>query len=79
MKKAQNYYVVSNGRLVLHLEPAEEGGYVVTSPFDPALITEGESIEEAFANAEDAAATLAEFRRHRAAKSSRPRKIASRA
>jgi predicted RNase H-like HicB family nuclease len=52
-------YVVSNGRLVLHLEPAPEGGYVVTSPFDPALITEAETIEEAFKNAEDAAQTLA--------------------
>jgi predicted RNase H-like HicB family nuclease len=55
-------YVVSNGRLVLHLEPAEEGGYVVTSPFDPALITEAETIEEAFEMAEDAAQTLAEGR-----------------
>jgi antitoxin HicB len=53
------FYVVSNGRLVLHLEPAPEGGYVVTSPFDPALITEAEAIEEAFENAEDAAQTLA--------------------
>jgi predicted RNase H-like HicB family nuclease len=52
-------YVVSNGRLVLHLEPAAEGGYVVTSPFDSALITEAETIEEAFENAEDAARTLA--------------------
>jgi predicted RNase H-like HicB family nuclease len=55
-------YVVSNGRLVLHLEPAEEGGYVVTSPFDSALITEAETIEEAFENAEDAARTLADGR-----------------
>ena len=55
-------YVVSNGRLVLHLEPAEEGGYVVTSPFDPALITEAETIEEAFEMAEDAVKTLAEGR-----------------
>ena len=58
MEKPQ-FYVVSNGRLVLHLEPAEEGGYVVTSPFDPTLITEAETIEEAFENAEDAAQTLA--------------------
>jgi predicted RNase H-like HicB family nuclease len=56
------YYVVSNGRLVLHLEPAEEGGYNVTCPFDPALITEAETIEEAFEMAEDAAKTLAEGR-----------------
>lgn len=56
----RTFYVVSNGRLVLHLGSAEEGGYVVTSPFDPALITEAESIEEAFENAEDAATTLAD-------------------
>lgn len=56
------FYVVSDGRLVLHLEPAEEGGYVVTSPFDPALITEADSIEEAFVMAEDAVKTLAEGR-----------------
>jgi antitoxin HicB len=57
-----NYFVVSNGKLVLHLEPAEEGGYVVTCPFDPALITEAETIEEAFEMAEDAAQGLAEAR-----------------
>ncbi len=26
-------YTVSNGEIVLTLEPAAEGGYVVTSPF----------------------------------------------
>jgi predicted RNase H-like HicB family nuclease len=69
-----NFYVVSNGRLVLHLEPATEGGYVVTSPFDSALITEAESIEEAFANAEDAAQTLAAGRANLANSASRPTK-----
>jgi antitoxin HicB len=39
---------------VLTLEPAEEGGYVVTSPLDPELITEAESVEEAFEQARDA-------------------------
>ncbi len=29
-------YTVSDGKLVLTLEEAEEGGYVVTSPMDPA-------------------------------------------
>jgi hypothetical protein len=32
-------YTVSDGKLVLTLEPAEEGGYLVTSPLDPELIT----------------------------------------
>ena len=52
---ADRPYTVSDGDLVLTLEPAEEGGYVVTSPFDPELITEAETIEEAFENARDAA------------------------
>jgi predicted RNase H-like HicB family nuclease len=51
-------FIVSNGNRVLHLEPAEEGGYLVTCPFDPALITEAETIEEAFEMADDAAETL---------------------
>lgn len=51
-------FTVSDGRLVLLLEPAEEGGYVVTSPFDLELITEAETIEEAFENARDAASAL---------------------
>ena len=56
-------YTVSDGEMVLTLEPAEEGGYVVTSPFDPELITEAESLDEAFVNARDAAAALNESRR----------------
>ncbi len=60
--KARTYYIVSDGRLVLHLEPAEEGGYVVTSPLDPELITQAESIEEAFANFKDAAKALRQSR-----------------
>jgi predicted RNase H-like HicB family nuclease len=51
-------YTVSDGKLVLSLEEAEEGGYVVTSPLDPELITEAETIQEAFANAQDAAKAL---------------------
>ncbi|HJT32861.1 MAG TPA: hypothetical protein VJ783_12545 [Pirellulales bacterium] len=51
-------YTVSDGKLVLNLEPAEEGGYVVTSPLDPELITEADTIEEAFAKARDAAQCL---------------------
>lgn len=51
-------YTASNGKLVLNLESAEEGGYIVTSPLDPELITQAETIEEAFANARDAAEAL---------------------
>ena len=56
------YYTVSDGKLVLTLEEAEEGGYVVTSPLDPELITEAETVHEAFANARDALKALAQSR-----------------
>lgn len=46
-------YTVSDGKLVLNLEAAEEGGYVVTSPLDPELSTQVETLEEAFANTHD--------------------------
>ena len=62
MPKAKTY-TVSDGKLVLTLGGAEEGGYVVTSPLDPELITQAETVEEAFANARDAAAALRESRR----------------
>ncbi len=51
-------YTVSDGKLVLNLEEAEEGGYIVTSPLNPELITQAETIQEAFANARDAAKAL---------------------
>jgi predicted RNase H-like HicB family nuclease len=35
-------------------EPAEEGGYVVTCPALPGLVTEGDTMEEARKMAEDA-------------------------
>ena len=55
-------YTVSDGKLVLKLETAEEGGFIVTSPLDPELITEAETIEEAFANARDASQALKQAR-----------------
>jgi antitoxin HicB len=56
-------YALSDGKLVLILEPAEEGAYIVTSPLDPELITQAETIEEAFANARDAVRALKQARR----------------
>jgi antitoxin HicB len=55
-------FTVSDGGMVFTLQPAEEGGYLVTSPFDPALVTEAETIEEAFEMARDAAAGLRNVR-----------------
>ena len=60
---AMKQYTVSDGRVVLTLQEAEEGGYVVTSPLDPQLITEAETVKEAFDNARDALAALAASRR----------------
>ena len=56
-------YTVSDGKLVLTLQEAEEGGYIVTSPFDPQLITEADSVREAFENARDALTALTASRR----------------
>ena len=56
-------YAVNDGKLLLILEEAEEGGYIVTSPIDPELITEAETVSEAFANARDALSALTESRR----------------
>ena len=61
--KMMKQYTVSDGKLVLTLQEAEEGGYVVTSPMDPQLITEGETVKEAFENARDALAALSASRR----------------
>ena len=55
-------YTVGDGELVLNLDAAEEGGYVVTSPRDPELITQAETIEEAFANARDASRAVKQAR-----------------
>lgn len=39
---------------IVHIEPAEEGGYVVTVPALPGCVTQGETYEEAVAMAQDA-------------------------
>ncbi|MGZ8846010.1 MAG: type II toxin-antitoxin system HicB family antitoxin [Pyrinomonadaceae bacterium] len=46
----------ANGKysFTMLFEPAEEGGYVVTCPALPGLVTEGDTMEEARQMAEDA-------------------------
>ena len=66
-------YAVNDGKLLLILEEAEEGGYVVTSPVDPELVTEAETIAEAFENARDAIAALGESRKKLFARLSKAR------
>ena len=48
-------------RIPLILEPQPEGGYTVTSPLLPELITEGDTMAEVLANVEDAFAAVMEI------------------
>jgi antitoxin HicB len=45
---------VSQFQYTVVFEPTEEGGYIVTVPALPGLITEGDTLEEARAMAKDA-------------------------
>ncbi len=47
-------------KLPLVLEPQPEGGYTVTCPLLPELITEGDTVQEAIQNANDALAAIVE-------------------
>ena len=47
-------------KLPLILDPQTEGGYVVTCPLLPELITEGDNIQDALQNANDALAAIVE-------------------
>lgn len=48
-------------RLPLVFTPQPEGGFTVTSPVLPELLTEGDSLEEAYANVRDALAAVIEI------------------
>ena len=48
-------------RLPLVFAPQPEGGFTVTSPVLPELLTEGDTLEEAFANVRDALAAVIEL------------------
>jgi len=48
-------------KLPLLLSPQPEGGFTVTSPLLPELVTEGDTVEEALANAQDALAAVVEI------------------
>lgn len=43
------------------LEPQPEGGYTVTSPLLPELVTEGQTVSEALSNVEDAFVAVVEL------------------
>ena len=48
-------------KIPLVLQPQPEGGYTVTSPLLPELITEGDTMAEALANVEDAFRAVVEI------------------
>jgi antitoxin HicB len=50
-------------KLPLVFEPQPEGGYTVTSPAVPELVTEGDSVEDALENVRDALAAVLEIYR----------------
>ena len=47
-------------RIPLLFAPQPEGGFTVTCPALPELVTEGDTLAEAFANAQDAWAAVVE-------------------
>lgn len=47
-------------KIPLLLSPQPEGGYTVTSPLVPELVTEGDTVEEALTNVKDAFAAVLE-------------------
>jgi antitoxin HicB len=48
-------------RVPLVFTPQPEGGYTVTSPVLPELLTEGDTLEEAYANVRDAFEAVVEL------------------
>ncbi len=50
-------------KLSLLFDPQPEGGYTVTSPAIPELLTEGDSVEDALENVRDAFAAVLEIYR----------------
>ena len=59
---AKKKYTVTDGKMLLTLQEDEGGWYMVTSPTDPAMITQARNIPEAFDMARDAFAGLAASR-----------------
>lgn len=47
-------------KIPLLLEPQPEGGFTVTSPILPELVTEGDTVEEVLANVQDAIRAIIE-------------------
>lgn len=52
--KEQEKLKIIKGDIEYEFEAAEEGGYVASVPLYPSCISQGETLEEALANIEDA-------------------------
>ena len=48
-------------KIPLRLDPQPDGGYTVTCPFLPELITEGDTLDAALANVNDALGAVVEL------------------
>ncbi|MGE0534857.1 MAG: type II toxin-antitoxin system HicB family antitoxin [Pirellulales bacterium] len=48
-------------RVPLVFSPQPEGGFTVTSPILPELVSEGETLDEAYSNVQDALAAVLEI------------------
>lgn len=51
-------YTISDGKLILKLTEAEEGGFIVTSLMHPGITTQADTVREAFMMMRDAVKTL---------------------
>jgi antitoxin HicB len=58
---ADEFYSIRDGQIPLILTSQPEGGFTVTSPLLPELLTEGETVEEGLENAEDAFGAVVEL------------------
>ncbi len=55
--------MVENFSFSVILEPQQEGGFTVLVPAPPEVVTEGDTKEEALANAEEAIRAIVAYRR----------------
>jgi antitoxin HicB len=59
---SRNSKMTANYSFSVILEPQEDGGFTVLVPALPEVVTEGDSEEEALANAEEAIRAVLEYR-----------------
>jgi antitoxin HicB len=77
MAEKPKKYIVTDGELVLELE-REGKWYCVTSPFNPEIITQARSLEEAFEMARDVIQTYEDYRAKKQTPGTEPAKAGKR-